>query len=160
MNKLQENRVTKMFTACLICTQILYNFIDITCHIRLSTNRSHLMVKNSLIAVAVRKSCSVHIDVSGFMHILLLFRFSLVHPYFQHMCVKLLLAAEPLPKIARLPPTRKHELAEVIILDIKPTNRLHICVSMLQSLQIIGNGLQCVLYGRRITLRTHFRQPI
>ena len=74
------------------------------------------------------------------------------------MCFKLLLAAEPLPKIARLPPTRKHELAEVIILDIKPTNRLHICVSMLQSLQIIGNRLQCVLYGRRITLRTHFGQ--
>ncbi len=66
-----------------------------------------------------------------------------------------LLAAEPLPKIARVPPTRKHELAEVIILDIKPTNRLHICVSMPQSLQIIGNRLQCVLYVRRITLRTH-----
>ena len=43
----------------------------------------------------------------------------ILHPYFQHMCVKLLLAAEPLPKIAKPPPTRKHEFVEVIISDIK-----------------------------------------
>ncbi len=32
MTSYKKIKVTKMFTACLICTQILYNLIDVTCH--------------------------------------------------------------------------------------------------------------------------------